>query len=184
VCDDELRALQFVGTDGATVATLINWSTHPESLEDANTLVSADFPNYIRARVESRLGGTAVYFTGDLGAVEIVGDTCVGGADPHAADGTNEFDTRDDLGFARTQQLGELVGDAAIKALAAGETLPVAALNVATTTYFGAGTNANFALANQIGLLDLDPDAFDLSKCPPGAAICGPVEQHLITLSN
>jgi hypothetical protein len=182
--DDELRALQFVGTDGTTIATLINWSTHPESLEDANTLVSADFPHYIRARVEAALGGTAVYFTGDLGAVEIVGDTCVSGADAHAADGTNEFDRRDDLGFARTQQLGELVGDAAVDALRAGERLQPAALLVSSATYYGAATNANFALANQIGLLDLDPQAFDLSHCPPGTALCGPVEQHLLTLSD
>src|SRR6185369_6690978 len=92
--DQELRALRFVGDDGATVATLINWSTHPESLEDQNTLVSSDFVHYIRARVERDLGGTAVYFTGDLGAVEIVGDTCVTGADAHADDGSNDFDRR------------------------------------------------------------------------------------------
>ena len=102
--DEELRALRFVDDGGATVATLINWNTHPESLEDENTVVSSDFVHYIRARVERELGGTAVYFTGDLGAVEIVGDTCVGGADPHADDGSNEFDSRDDLGFARTEQ--------------------------------------------------------------------------------
>src|SRR6185369_15571851 len=95
--DQELRALRFIGADGATIATLINWSTHPESLESDNTLVSSDFPHYARARVEAQLGGTAVYFTGDLGAVEIVGDTCLGGADGHAADGTNEFDRRDTL---------------------------------------------------------------------------------------
>ena len=70
--DEELRALRFVDEAGATVATLINWSTHPESLEDENTEVSSDFIHYIRAAVERELGGTAVYFTGDLGAVEIV----------------------------------------------------------------------------------------------------------------
>ena len=55
--------------------------------------MSSDFVHYIRARVERELGGTAVYFTGDLGAAEIVGDTCVGGAGPHADDGSNEFDS-------------------------------------------------------------------------------------------
>src|SRR5436190_2184932 len=67
--DQELRALQFISdADSSTVATLINWSTHPESLEDDNELVSSDFPHYIRQRVEAELGGTAVYFTGDIGA--------------------------------------------------------------------------------------------------------------------
>jgi hypothetical protein len=182
--DQELRALQFVGTDGATIATLINWSTHPESLEDENTLVSSDFPHYIRQRIEAELGGTAVYFTGDLGAVEIVGDTCVGGADPHADDGSNDFDRRDDLGYGRTQALGELVGTAAVTALRNGESLQVADMTVASTTYSIAGSNALFTLANQLGILDLDMAAFDPANCPPGTEICPPAEQYLVTFAD
>ncbi len=182
--DDEVRALQFVGTDEKTIATLINWNTHPESLEDKNTEVSSDFIHYIRRRVETALGGTAVYFTGDLGAVEIVGDTCVGGADPHDADGGNPFDRRDDLGFARTQQLGELVGDTVVAALHDGDVLDVARLDVASTSYYVAGSNATLSFANTIGLLDLDMAAFDFSHCPAGTGICAPAEQHLVTLSD
>jgi hypothetical protein len=180
--DDELRALQFIGSDGGTVATLINWSTHPESLEDENTLVSSDFPHYVRERVEGTLGGTAVYLTGDLGAVEIVGDTCVGGADAHGDDGTNEFDSRDHLGFERTRQLGELVGDATVAALRAGERLDVAELRVGRLDYHIAGSNDVFAFANMLSLLDLDEQAFDVANCPPGTGICPPVEQYLLTL--
>ena len=180
--DAELRALQFVDQQGATVATLVNWSTHPESLEDANTLVSSDFVNYIRARVEHDLGGTAVYFTGDLGAVEIVGDTCVGGADPHAGDGTNEFDQRDNLGFARTERIGDLVGGAVVSALGAGETLTVADVDVARTDYHVAGSNLAFSLGQNIGVLDVDAQAFDLANCPPGTLFCAPVEQYLVRL--
>jgi len=182
--DDEVRALQFIGDDHETIATLINWNTHPESLEDQNTEVSSDFVGYIRQRVEAALGGTAVYFTGDLGAVEIVGDTCVGGADPHNADGSNPFDRRDDLGFGRTQQLGELVGDAVIAALHGGESLDVAQLDVASTSYYVAGSNATLSFANTIGLLDLDAEAFDVAHCPAGTSLCVPVEQHSVTLSN
>lgn len=180
--DQELRALQFVGADGATVATLINWSTHPESLEDKNTLVSSDFVHYIRARVERDLGGTAVYFTGDLGAVEIVGDTCVGGADPHTDDGMNEFDRRENLGFARTEQIGDLVGGAVVAALGAGEPLAVADVGAARTDYYLAGTNLAFSVASNIGVLDADPQAFDLAHCPAGTIFCAPVEQYLVRL--
>jgi hypothetical protein len=182
--DDELRALQFLDGNGSTIATLVNWSTHPESLEDENTLVSSDFPHYIRERIEAELGGTTVYFTGDLGAVEIVGDSCVGGADPHADDGTNEFDRRDqgNIGYARTQQLGELVGDAAVKALRRGRTLDVAEMRVAKTEYYVAGSNEALTFANNISLLDLDDTLFDLGNCPPGTGICAPVEQYLLTL--
>ena len=180
--DDELRALQFVDDGGETVATLINWSTHPESLEDANTEVSSDFINSIRARVERDLGGTAVYFTGDLGAVEIVGDTCVGGADPHADDGTNEFDRRDDLGFERTERIGDLVGGATVEALRAGEPLAVADISASRMDYYLAGSNPAFSLGAAIGVLDVDMQAFDVTKCAPGTTFCVPVEQYLVRL--
>jgi hypothetical protein len=182
--DDELRALQFVGDDGTTIATLINWNTHPESLEDENTQISSDFVGYIRDHIETDLGGTAVYFTGDLGAVEIVGDTCVGGADPHADDGTNAFDRRDDLGYERTQRLGTLVGSAVTKALRAGETLRVAGLRVESMEYHIAGSNDLFLFANTQSLLDLDAPLFDTSQCPPGTGICPPVEQYLVSFTD
>jgi hypothetical protein len=179
-----LRALQFIGPDGRTVATLINWNTHPESLEDENTLVSSDFVHYVRERVEADLGGTAVYVSGDLGAAEIVGDTCVGGADPHAADGSNEFDRRDAIGFDRTRQLGELAGQATVEALRRGEAVAVANITAATVRYRVSGSNDIFAFANSIGLLDLDPVAFAVENCPPGTALCVPVEQQLVTLAD
>ncbi|HVM95907.1 MAG TPA: hypothetical protein VMT89_05935 [Candidatus Acidoferrales bacterium] len=178
--DDELRALQFVGDDGKTIATLVNWNTHPESLEDGNEMVSSDFPNSIRARVEQELGGTAVYFSGDLGAVEIVGDTCVGNADPRA-DGSNEFDHRDNLGFDRTHQIGTIVGDAAVNALRSGTKLDIAAIDTKSEQYYLAGTNDTFAFAQQIGLIDLDPAVFSLDHCPDGTSICVAVEQHLLS---
>lgn len=182
--DQELRLLRFVGADGATIATLINWSTHPESLEDQNTDVSSDFVHYIRARVERDVGGTAVYFTGDLGAAEIVGDTCVTGADPHADDGSNKFDDRANLGHARTQELGELVGDAAVAALANGQALAVEGVNVAHERYYVAGTNVAFQFGAMLGILDVDMQVFDPANCPTGTAFCVPVDQYLLALTD
>src|SRR5215471_14036944 len=46
--DEELRVMQFVSSAGTTsdrvIATLINWNTHPESMESGNTLITSDFP--------------------------------------------------------------------------------------------------------------------------------------------
>lgn len=182
--DPELRAMRFVGEDGATVATVINWSTHPESLEDRNTEVSSDFVHYIRQRVEDELGGTAVYFSGDLGAAEIVGDTCVTGADPHEDDGSNPFDARDNLGHERTASIGNLVGDAVVNMLRDVEPLNSSGLEVRTSEYHVAGSNEALSFANLQGILDLDMDRFDLANCPPGTGICAPVTQHLITVKD
>lgn len=76
--DEEMRVMQFAGVEGAdkgkVVATLINWNTHPESMEDENTILTSDFPGATRERVEAKYGGTAIYVSGDIGAIEIVGD--------------------------------------------------------------------------------------------------------------
>jgi neutral/alkaline ceramidase-like enzyme len=77
--DQELRVMQFFrgsrGRPGNAIATLVNWNTHPESMESANTLITSDFPHAIREAVEKKYGGTAVYISGAIGAVEIIGDS-------------------------------------------------------------------------------------------------------------
>lgn len=184
VFDDELRAIAFAGRDGRTIATLLNWGTHPESLESENVYVSSDFVDAIRSEVERELGGTAVYFSADLGAVEIVGDTCVGGADPRHPDGTNELDSREDLGFARTERIGRVVGAAALRALAAAAPVEVTSLEVKTASHRAPSSNATFELGRSIGLLDLDPAVYDPGLCPGSTGLCGLIEQTLATLAD
>jgi hypothetical protein len=125
--DEELRAMQFVVTDGpdkgGAVATLINWNTHPESMEDENTVLTSDFPGAVREAIEKRYGGTAIYVSGDLGAVEIVGDndrssrTTFDGKDfPVVKD--NRAAT---FSFARTEAVGREVAKAAVEVIEKGE---------------------------------------------------------------
>src|SRR5436309_10706355 len=68
--DDELRAMQLQQRDGKALATLVNWNTHPESMESRNQQITSDFPHFVREEVEKKYGGTAIYFSGDIGAVE------------------------------------------------------------------------------------------------------------------
>jgi hypothetical protein len=117
--DEQLRVMQFVATDapaqGKAVATLINWNTHPESMEDQNTVLTSDFPGAVRDQIEKRYGGTAIYVSGDLGAVEIVGDD---------GQGTRTvFDGKDypHPGFARTEAIGRDVAKAATEAIGKAE---------------------------------------------------------------
>jgi hypothetical protein len=184
VFDDQLRALSFRGTSGQVIATLLNWGTHPESLEDGNTQVSSDFVHSIRDEVEQQLGGTAVYVSADLGAVEITGDTCVGGADARNPDGSNEFDRRDDLGFARTDSIGRIVGGVAARILSTAPAVPIASIDVRTTSYRAPSSNATFELGRSIGILDLDPAIYDPSLCPGTTGLCGLLEQSAIALRD
>jgi hypothetical protein len=84
VLDNELRTMRFVSTaDDTTVATLINFTSHPEFGDDKNVLTSADYVGMLRKSVEEGLtvkdaagttlvdqpgfGGVAIFFNGALG---------------------------------------------------------------------------------------------------------------------
>src|SRR5215471_12882920 len=123
--DEELRVMQFVASEGKSrdkvIATLINWNTHPESMESQNTLITSDFPDAVRRRVEQRYGGTAVYVSGDLGAVEIVGDSNNKKTDRTRFDGKDfpikPDKNRPDYTFERTEAIGHEVARAVADAI-------------------------------------------------------------------
>jgi hypothetical protein len=183
IFDTELRALSFAGPNG-TIATVLNWGTHPESLESANQLITSDFPGYIRDEVERQVGGTALYLSADLGAAEIVGDTCVGGADARNPDGSNEYDKRDDIGFPRTESIGRTVGAVAARGLLAAPTIEATTLEVRSASKRVAASNATFELARSLGILDLDAAVYDPALCPGGGGLCGIFEQTAVTLAD
>jgi Neutral/alkaline non-lysosomal ceramidase, N-terminal len=127
--DEELRVMQFTGTEGAmrdkVIATVINWNTHPESMEDKNTLMTSDFPHAVRESVEKKYGGTAVYVTGDIGAAEIIGDTNNKRNDRIRFDGRDyplkETNNRPAFTIERTYAIGRDVARAVSDALDRGE---------------------------------------------------------------
>src|SRR5262249_53202326 len=135
--DEELRVMQFVGLSGAAkdkvIATMINWNTHPESMEDKNRFLTSDFPHTVRESVERRYGGTAVYTSGDLGAVEIVGDNEQDQNERTRFDGKNfkRHHARELLpSFERTEAIGREVAKAVFDALEKGEWSPVSGVDI------------------------------------------------------
>jgi hypothetical protein len=57
-------------TTGAILATVVNYASHPESLGSSNTLITSDFPHFMRAALEARYGGIAIYQSADLGVLQ------------------------------------------------------------------------------------------------------------------
>jgi hypothetical protein len=123
--DEELRVMQFVGPQNKTIGTIVNWNTHPESMEDKNTVLTSDFPHAIRAEVEKKYGGTALYINGAIGAAEIIGDTNNKNKDRIRFDGKDypldASNNRPVFTFDRTEAIGRDVARAAIEALTRGE---------------------------------------------------------------
>jgi hypothetical protein len=60
------------GDDGdyEVLGTLVNFASHPESLGSDNTLITSDFPHYVRERLEEEYGGTAMFVSADLGVLQ------------------------------------------------------------------------------------------------------------------
>lgn len=52
---------------GETIAVLVNWHNHPDTLGSANRLLSSDYPHYLREYVEHERGGIAVFVSGTVG---------------------------------------------------------------------------------------------------------------------
>ncbi|MCZ7586465.1 MAG: hypothetical protein M5R36_25785 [Deltaproteobacteria bacterium] len=120
-----LAAARFDADDGAPVATLVNWHSHPEVMIES-TLVSADFPRWVRERVEQTTGGRAVYLSGAVGGLS----SPTGVAVP--ARGEDGEPVHDDNGNAvylvdgtwdKTRSLGFVIADLATNAL--DEALPI-----------------------------------------------------------
>ncbi len=69
VIDPDLGVLRLVGKDGKAVATVVNWSCHPEVLGRDNLLITADYPGPLCARVEEKTGGACVFLNGMIGGL-------------------------------------------------------------------------------------------------------------------
>ncbi|MBP7126652.1 cellulase family glycosylhydrolase [Myxococcota bacterium] len=71
VLDPYVGILQAVeASTGTPVATLATIANHPEAAWADNTLISADYPHFLRTAVEQALGGTAIFFSADLGLMQ------------------------------------------------------------------------------------------------------------------
>jgi hypothetical protein len=145
VIDDSLVAMQAIAEDGRTLGTVVNWSSHPEALGGENTLLTSDFPHYLRARMEERLGGTCVFLVGSIGGL-----MTPLGVELRGPDGT--VIPKDS--FALAQAVGERAADAALEALASGRPSASQTLEHRSATVFVPLENRLFRLALFVGVLD------------------------------
>jgi hypothetical protein len=69
VIDPDLAVLRLTSSQGKAVATVVNWSCHPEVLGPKNRLLTADYPAALCARVEEKTGGACVFLNGLVGGL-------------------------------------------------------------------------------------------------------------------
>jgi hypothetical protein len=68
---DDLGLLLRIDTDDGseTIASLVNFAAHPESLGRQNSLISSDYPWATRRILEEAYGGMALFFSGAVGGM-------------------------------------------------------------------------------------------------------------------
>jgi hypothetical protein len=119
VLDTHLTAMKIEDLKGGTIATVVNASIHPETMGGKGSLITSDFPHYLREGIEKGgfriqgktvkgLGGVAIYFNGAVGGLM----TTLGA------------EVKDESGkvlpqrsWEKMQRIGELMAGAALEAL-------------------------------------------------------------------
>ncbi len=69
VYSDELTRLRFVPLNNGTEVWILNFAAHAESLLRGNSLISADFPHYLRERIKEKTGAESIFFNGAIGGL-------------------------------------------------------------------------------------------------------------------
>lgn len=163
VIDDRVSVLRFsdASTDG-TIATLVNWSSHPEYTGGRNTLLSSDYPHWVREGVENGVAGGTVDEPG-VGGICLFVNGAVGGqigpgwAIPLDLDGT----AWPDDGFESAQATGTHVALTALRAIADGETEETADLSFSTKRFLLPVDNWAYQTAFTIGVIRREIYEFD-----------------------
>lgn len=103
--DRRVTCLGFDRPDGSSLATLVHFACHPETLGSSNTVLSPDFPGALYATVEAQRPGVALYLNGALGGMVTV-------------------DRQGGRTLAEARRIGRRVGELALSALQPGSQLP------------------------------------------------------------
>ena len=169
VLHDEIVALKFSSRETKKLAgILVQWNCHPETLDDTNTEVSADFVAATVKALREKHGCPVAYFTGTVGGLMTSLKVTVKNAKgEELKDGT----------FEKTEEYGKLVAALANKALATAKPVDLVPIEVRTAAILLPVDNAVYKIAKQIGKLkrpmyewkgDPQPKSFVESKAAAG----------------
>ncbi len=137
--DDELRVLRFVDTgDGATIATLVNFTSHPEVLWSDSTKITADYPQHVYRLLDEQLGGVTVFVNGALGGM----------VTPASSEHT----------FAECERIGVAVANTALTAVDSAMPVSDVALAHDRRVFTTPMDNAGFRAAVDAGIIPVGPN--------------------------
>lgn len=145
VLHDEIVVLKFAAkATNKPIGVLVQWNCHPETLDDRNTEVSADYVAATVAALQKKHGCPVAYFTGTVGGLlTSLGVTVKNSQGELLKDGT----------FEKTELYGKMVADLADRALTSAKPVELLPFDVRTKALLLPVDNAVYKIAKQIGKL-------------------------------
>jgi hypothetical protein len=161
---DELVVLRFEGAKGGeNVGLVVQWNCHPETLGGKNTLLSADYVGYAVKHLRGAYKCPVVYLTGTVGGLM---------TSLHVPITSARGEKLKDGTFEKTARYGELLAEAAKKAVKAEKALKLTPIEARAREVALPLANKGFLTLRAYGVLDRE--AFLWEK---GAAKGGPVKE-------
>ena len=132
--DNQIETIQLVDQNETPITTMIFYGSHPEILWDDNTLITADYPNYIYRYIEQKTGGKAIFIIGAIGGL----------ITPNVKNHT----------FDAAKQFGETIATLALTSLQNTTTIWDTEIRIESRELFIPLTNPIFRLASILKLID------------------------------
>lgn len=146
VKDRHLYVMRITDSRGTPKATLVNWSDHPETLDSKNTLITSDYPNWLRQYVEQHGGGMALFFNGSIGGLlSTLGDQ-VAIQDPETGE------VAQDATWRKAELVGDTVGELAMRAADSGTAASVDSIVIKNKVIFAPIQNNGFRVGGALGI--------------------------------
>ncbi len=131
--DFEMSLMRVQTPAGQAIATVVNWACHAEVLTEENTLVTADYVHYLRAKLEAQGAGNVLFLNGAIGGMVTP--------------------TTEERTFAAAQTMGERLASRALSALQGTQVIAEPALSAQAQTMQLPLGNPIFYEALQRGLI-------------------------------
>ncbi|MEM6296147.1 MAG: hypothetical protein AAGA54_33050 [Myxococcota bacterium] len=158
VVDPTVSVLSLRRDDDTPIANLVGYGCHPETLSSRNTLYTSDFVHGLRKTVEEGSqwrrapgregdGGVTVMLNGAVGGMMTTLGVSVTNPDG---------DTFTEPSFDKADSIGQLLGEAALDALASSTSLPEPSLRVMSNTFQLPVENTLYIFGFEAGVIERD----------------------------
>jgi hypothetical protein len=146
VLHDDLVVLHFQDQKGEKNRGLVvQWNCHPETLGSSNTLVSADYVGYTVKHLHDKYRCPVVYLTGTVGGLM---------TSLHVPIKSEKGVSLKDGTFEKTARYGELLGQAAEKAVARAKPISLIPLSARSRSIYLPLANKLYVVARQLGVFN------------------------------